>query len=52
LPSSLAAFSRELAEALRREEPAAAPMTAKTICNALRDFWRVHHKPLGPAGSS
>jgi hypothetical protein len=52
LPSTLAAFSRELADALRNEEPQAAPMTAKTIANAIRELWRAHHKPPKPAGSS
>jgi hypothetical protein len=52
LPSSLAAFSRELAEALRKEEPQAAPMEAKTVCNAIRELWRSHQKPPKPAGCS
>ena len=52
LPSSLAAFSRELADALRNEEPQAAPMKAKTVCNAIREPWRAHQKLPKPAGSS
>ena len=52
LPSSLAAFSRELADALRNEEPDAAPMKAKTVCNAIRKLWHEHQKPPKPAGSS
>ena len=52
LPSNLAAFSRELADALRNEEPQAAPMKAKTVCNAIRELWRAHQKPPKPAGSS
>jgi hypothetical protein len=52
LPSNLAAFSRELADALRNEEPQAAPMKAKTVCNAVREPWRAHQKLPKPAGSS
>jgi hypothetical protein len=52
LPSSLAAFSRELADALRNEEPQAAPMKAKTVCNAIREPWRARQKLPKPAGSS
>jgi hypothetical protein len=52
LPSNLAAFSRELADALRNEEPQAAPMKAKTVCNAIREPWRAHQKLPKPAGSS
>ena len=52
LPSNLTAFSRELADALRNEEPQAAPMKAKTVCNAVRGLWRAHQKPPKPAGSS
>jgi hypothetical protein len=50
-PSKLSVFSRELADALRNEEPAAAPMTAKTVANAIRKLWNEHQKPLKPAGS-
>ncbi len=50
-PSSLAQLSRELADALRKEEPGAAPMTAKTVSNAIRDLWRAHQKPRKPDSS-
>ena len=52
LPSKLSVFSRELADALRNEEPDAAPMTAKTVANAIRQLWNEHQKPPKPAGSS
>jgi hypothetical protein len=52
LPSSLTALSQELAEALRREEPEAAPATPKTIRNAIRKLWHAHQKPSKPTGSS
>ena len=52
LPSKLSVFSLELADALRNEEPDAAPMTAKTVCNAIRQLWNEHQKPPKPAGSS
>jgi hypothetical protein len=52
LPSSLAGFSRELAEGLLSEEPLAAPMKPKTISNAIRKLWHAHQKPPKPAGSS
>jgi hypothetical protein len=52
LPSSLAAFSRELADALALEEPDAAPMTAKTVSNAIRKLWHERQKSIKPAGSS
>jgi hypothetical protein len=52
LPSSLIALSRELAEALRSEEPQAAPMTPKTISNAIRKLWHAAQKSAKPAGSS
>jgi hypothetical protein len=51
-PSKLSMFSRELADALRNEEPDAAPMTAKTVANAIRQLWNEHQKPPKPAGSS
>jgi hypothetical protein len=47
-PATLATFSRELADQLRNEEPDAAPMTAKTVANAIRELWRVHHKSAKP----
>jgi hypothetical protein len=39
-PESLAAFSEQLAAWLEVAEPEAAPMTAKTIQNNLRELWR------------
>jgi hypothetical protein len=51
-PSKLSVFARELADALRNEEPAAAPMTEKTVGNAIRKLWNEHQKPPKPAGSS
>jgi hypothetical protein len=51
-PSKLSVFSRELADALRNEEPDAAPMTAKTVANAIRQLWNEHQKLPKPAGSS
>ena len=51
-PSKLSVFSRELADALRNEEPDAAPMTAKTVANAIRKLCNEHQKPPKPAGSS
>jgi hypothetical protein len=51
-PSKLSMFSRELADALRNEEPDAAPMTAKTVANAIRQLWNEHQKPPKSAGSS
>jgi hypothetical protein len=51
-PSKLSVFSRELTDALRNEEPDAAPMTAKTVANAIRKLWNEHQKPPKPAGSS
>jgi hypothetical protein len=51
-PSSLTAFSQELAEALLSEHAGAAPATAKTIRNAIRKLWHAHRKPSKPAGSS
>jgi hypothetical protein len=47
-PPTLAMFSRELADELRNEEPDAAPMTAKTVANAIRELWRAHHKSPKP----
>lgn len=38
-PKTLAGFSRELAEWLETNEPLAAPMTAGTIENAVRELW-------------
>jgi hypothetical protein len=52
LPSKLSVFSRELADTLRNEEPDAAPMTAKTVANAIRKLWREHQTLPKPAGSS
>jgi hypothetical protein len=51
-PSTLAMFSRELADALALEEPDAAPMTAKTVSNAVRKLWHARQKSPKPAGSS
>ena len=51
-PPTLAMFSRELADELRREEPGAAPMTAKTVANAIRELWRGRHKPPKPNTTS
>jgi hypothetical protein len=51
-PPTLALFSRELADELRREEPDAAPMTAKTVSNAVRKLWHARQKSPKPAGSS
>ena len=51
-PPTLAMFSRELADELRREEPDAAPMTAKTVANAIREVWHAHQKPPKPTASS
>ena len=51
-PPTLDMFSRELADELRREEPDAAPMTAKTVANAIRELWRERHKPPKPNTSS
>jgi hypothetical protein len=52
-PPTLAAFSRELADALAKEEPGAARMTPKTVSNAVRPLWRAHQKkPPKPASSS
>jgi hypothetical protein len=51
-PLTLAMFSRELADELRREEPDAAPMTAKTVANAIRELWHAHQKPPKPTASS
>ncbi len=39
-PATLAAFSKELANWLKVTEPEAAPMTAKTIENNIREMWR------------
>ena len=50
-PTKLSVFSRELADALRNEEPDAAPMTAKTVANAVRKLWNEHQKSPKPAGS-
>lgn len=38
-PSTLAQFSKELAEALAVAEPLAAPMKPKTVANAIRKLW-------------
>jgi len=51
-PPTLAAFSRELADALPLDEPDAAPMTAKTVSNAIRKVWHARQKSARPAGSS
>jgi len=52
-PPTLAAFSRELADALAIEEPGAALMTPKTVSNAVRRLWHAHQKkPPKSAGSS
>ena len=44
-PKTLAAFSEELAIWLKGAEPEAAPMTAKTIKNAIGPLWRARQKP-------
>jgi hypothetical protein len=44
-PESLAAFSRQLAKELAVAEPAAAPMTPKTVGNAIRELWHARQKP-------
>lgn len=51
-PPTLAMFSRELADALAHEEPDAAPMTAKTVSNAIRKLWHARQKSPKLAGSS
>ena len=49
-PPSLTMFSRELACALAREEPDAAPMTAKTVSNAIRELW--HARQTSPKATN
>jgi hypothetical protein len=51
-PATLTAFSRELADALAREEPGAARMTAKTVSNAIRKLWHARKESPKPASSS
>jgi hypothetical protein len=43
-PKTLIGFSRQLAEELRIAEPAAAPMTPKTISNVIRKLWQARQK--------
>jgi hypothetical protein len=51
-PTTLTMFSRELADALALEEPDAAPMTAKTVSNAVRKLWHARQKgPCAPGGN-
>jgi hypothetical protein len=51
-PPTLTMFSRELAGAQALEEPGAAPMTAKTVSNAIRKLWHAHRSSPKPAGLS
>jgi hypothetical protein len=44
-PELLKTFSEELENWLKVAEPEAAPMTAKTIQNNLRELWRRHKPP-------
>ena len=44
-PKNLAVFSKELAKELSIAFPGAAPMTAKTIGNVIRELWHAHLKP-------
>jgi hypothetical protein len=43
-PETLKNFSEQLARELKQNEPEAAPMTAKTIRNAIRELWRIWPK--------
>ncbi|MGO9682447.1 MAG: hypothetical protein ACLPTZ_07635 [Beijerinckiaceae bacterium] len=43
-PKNLTAFAGELAKELRIAHPKAAPMTAKTIANVIRELWRAYPK--------
>jgi hypothetical protein len=43
-PKTLAEFAKQLAKWLRQSHPEAAPMTEKTICNAVRTMWNVLSK--------
>jgi hypothetical protein len=52
LPSSLIAFSQELAEALPIEHQGVPPVTAKTVSNAIRKVWHAREKPPKSADSS
>jgi hypothetical protein len=51
-PKNLTVFSNELAKWLRTTHPKAAPMTSKTIQDAIRKMWHKRQKPPKIIGSS
>jgi hypothetical protein len=43
-PTSLIAFSKQLADELAKSEPETPLMTPKSVANAIREMWRTHPK--------